>query len=138
MRVTVRDDYENIASSRPIWNDLERVDTTFHSDHCSDDDELVERLSYADVVVTVGGRTVLTSDLLERLPGVQLIVTTGDNEAVDIEAATELGITVCGTTPTVKQDGSTGLSEEDLDRHFAHAVAIIKAFRAGDALPSRN
>jgi phosphoglycerate dehydrogenase-like enzyme len=44
-------------------------------------------------------RTPMPRAVLERLPGLQLIATSGSaNAAIDLAAATELGVTVCGTT----------------------------------------
>ena len=43
-------------------------------------------------------RTPFRRDLLERLPHLRLLVTTGmRNAAIDLAAATDLGILVCGT-----------------------------------------
>src|SRR5262245_57559249 len=43
-------------------------------------------------------RTPFPAALIERLPGLRLLVTTGmRNAAVDLEAASRVGVTVCGT-----------------------------------------
>ena len=44
-------------------------------------------------------RTPFGRDLLERLPNLRLLVTTGmRNAAIDVKAATDLGVLVCGTS----------------------------------------
>lgn len=62
-----------------------------------------------DVVVAMRERTAFGAGVLERLPNLGLLVTTGPaNVAIDVVAARRLGITVCGTggvspsTPTVE------------------------------------
>lgn len=138
MRVAVLDDYEGLAATCDDWSRLGRVDVLFYSDHCETDEELVERLSYADVVVTTGERTTLTAAILELLPGVQLVVTLGPNNAVDLPAATELGIAVSATEPPVFPDGNAEPTPTDYRTHYARAVDIIEAFRAGDVILARN
>jgi phosphoglycerate dehydrogenase-like enzyme len=58
----------------------------------------VARLEPFDVVVAMRERTAFPRRVLERLPNLRLLVTTGrKNASVDVAAAGELGITVCGT-----------------------------------------
>ena len=70
----------------------------FFSDHLTDETALAERLGGFDVVVGMRERTPFPRSLLERLPKLRLLVTTGRrNASFDIAAATELGVAVCGT-----------------------------------------
>lgn len=67
-------------------------------DHLTDLDALADRLRDFEVVTCMRERTPFRRDLLERLPNLRLLVTTGmRNAAIDVEAATDLGILVCGT-----------------------------------------
>ena len=64
----------------------------------ADEDALVARLEPFDVVVAMRERTAFPRSVLERLPNLKLLVTTGRrNKSIDIEAANDRGITVCGT-----------------------------------------
>jgi len=103
LRCVVLDDYQSVATGYPQWSayaDVVTVDAI--SEHLNDVDELVERISDYDVIVAMRERTLIDRALLERLPRLKLIVTTGmRNAAIDIAAAAELGITVSGTESAV-------------------------------------
>jgi phosphoglycerate dehydrogenase-like enzyme len=59
---------------------------------------VVERLAPFEVVVAMRERTPFTRARLERLDNLKLLVTTGmRNAAIDLQAAGERGVTVCGT-----------------------------------------
>lgn len=97
MRVAVLDDYQGVAHSLAPWGDLD-AETVFFDDHISDEDILVARLSGFDVVVLMRERTPMPRSLLERLPDLRLLVTTGSrNASIDVQAANDLSVTVCGT-----------------------------------------
>jgi len=98
-RVAVLDDYQGVALASADWASLgSDVAVQAFSDHLADRDRLVERLAGFAVVVAMRERTPFPRDLLARLPDLQLLVTTGmKNASIDVPAAGELGITVCGT-----------------------------------------
>jgi phosphoglycerate dehydrogenase-like enzyme len=74
------------------------TEVTFSSDHLTSEDALAERLSGFDAVMGMRERTPFQRSLLERLPDLRLLVTTGRrNASFDIQAATDLGVAVCGT-----------------------------------------
>ena len=99
MRVVVLDDYQRVALTSADWGpvtDIAVVDV--HSDHDPDPERLVARLAPYDVVVLMRERTPLPRAVIEALPTLRLIVTTGRaNAAIDLDAARRQGITVCGT-----------------------------------------
>jgi phosphoglycerate dehydrogenase-like enzyme len=81
------------------------------------------------VVIAMRERTRFSREVLERLPGVKLLVTTGmRNKSIDVEAATELGITVCGTAsqPTATAELTWGLILATL-RHIPQEDAGMRA-----------
>jgi phosphoglycerate dehydrogenase-like enzyme len=95
--VAVLDDYQGVALSLGPWSSLDAEVTVFR-DHLADDDALVERLAGFEVVVAMRERTPFGRARLERLPSLRLLVTTGmANAAIDLEAASERGVVVCGT-----------------------------------------
>ncbi|MDQ1629069.1 MAG: hypothetical protein QOI54_2813 [Actinomycetota bacterium] len=98
-RVAVLDDYQGVALSVAGWTRLDgRATVTAFRDHLDDPDALVARLEPYDVVVAMRERTAFPRELLQRLPHLRLLVTTAmGNAAIDMEAAGELGIAVCGT-----------------------------------------
>jgi len=107
-RIAVLDDYQGVALSMGGWERLP-ADSEIEAfrDHLFDEDALVERLHPFDVIVGMRERTPFPRSLLSRLPNLRLLITTGmGNAAFDMQAAGELGITVCGTrglpTPTAE------------------------------------
>jgi phosphoglycerate dehydrogenase-like enzyme len=92
-RVAVLDDYQGVAEGLAEWP----PDVRFFQDHVVGA-ELVERLADVDAVVVMRERAPLPRTVLEQLPKLRLIVTTGmRNASIDLVAAREQGITVCGT-----------------------------------------
>ncbi|MCV7321913.1 D-2-hydroxyacid dehydrogenase family protein [Mycolicibacterium confluentis] len=81
------------------WSPVaERAEITVFSDHVSDADELVRRLEPFDVVFVMRERTPLPAEILQRLPRLRMIASTGPfNASIDTEAAGRLGIHI-GTT----------------------------------------
>jgi phosphoglycerate dehydrogenase-like enzyme len=99
MRAAVLDDYEGVALRVADWSPvLERVDVDVFSEHIDDEDELARRLAPYDIVVLMRERTPMPASLLERLPNLRLLASTGrKNASIDVVAARDRGITVCGT-----------------------------------------
>ena len=97
--VAILDDYQGVALDIADWSPLSgRADVMAFSDHLTDPEDLIERLAPFQVVVAMRERTPLPREVLTRLPGLRLIVTTGmRNKSIDLAAAAELGITVSGT-----------------------------------------
>jgi phosphoglycerate dehydrogenase-like enzyme len=96
MRVAVLDDYQDVARSIVSWPDT--VEVVSFTDHVLGEDVLVDRLQGFEIVVAMRERTAFPRSVLERLPDLQLLVTTGPrNAAIDLAAAAEHGIVVCGT-----------------------------------------
>jgi phosphoglycerate dehydrogenase-like enzyme len=103
VRVAVLDDYQDVARRFGDWDRLAgRAEVTVFTDHVSDRDALVDRLSRFEVVVAMRERTPFPAAVLERLARLRLLVTTGvSNASIDVEAASRLGITVSGTGAVV-------------------------------------
>jgi phosphoglycerate dehydrogenase-like enzyme len=99
VNIAVLDDYQGVALEMADWRVLPpECRVQVFRDHLSDLDALAERLRDFEVVTCMRERTPFHRDLLERLPNLRLLVTTGmRNAAIDLEAATDLGVLVCGT-----------------------------------------
>ncbi|QEE42812.1 D-2-hydroxyacid dehydrogenase family protein [Methylobacterium sp. WL2] len=93
------DDYQNAALGLADWARLsDRVAVAPVTEHIADRDALVARIDQAEILVIMRERTPFPADLLERLPRLKLLVTSGmRNLAIDVAAARSRGITVCGT-----------------------------------------
>jgi len=99
VRVAILDDYQSVALRSADWSALAgRAELAAFADHLEDEAALGERLRGFDAVVAMRERTPFPRSLLERLPLLRLLVTTGmRNAAIDVAAARERGVTVCGT-----------------------------------------
>ena len=96
------DDYQSVAQSLLDARELpEGLEVTVFHDHLSDEDDLAERLRPFDAVCVMRERTPFRRTLLERLPNLRLLVTSGmRNASIDLDGARERGVTVC-STPSV-------------------------------------
>lgn len=96
LRIAVLDDYAGVARAYAEWPAEDRIDV--FSDTITDAAALIERLRPYDVLCVMRERTPLPGPLLEALPNLKLIVTSGArNLSIDTAAAARFGITVCGT-----------------------------------------
>jgi len=103
-RVAILDDYQGAALTSADWTAVQQHgDVVTHRMHINEEADLARALQGFDVVVLMRERTPFRRSLLQELPALGLIVTSGmANAAIDIAAANELGITVCGTGGTLK------------------------------------
>jgi phosphoglycerate dehydrogenase-like enzyme len=107
-QIAVLDDYQNAALESADWSVLrDRADITVFEDHLADPDAVIERLLPFDVVCVMRERTPLPRKVIERLPNLKLIASTGSaNASIDVAAAGDRGITVVHTgyrsDPTVE------------------------------------
>src|SRR4051812_29817380 len=99
LHIAVLDDYQGVSGRYADWSSLpEPAEVTVFGDHLDDADALVDRLSPFEVVVAMRERTPFPRSVLERLPNLRLLVTTGaKNASIDVAAAVERGVAVCGT-----------------------------------------
>ena len=98
-RVAILDDYQNVARRMADWASLlAGTEVVVFSDHLSDPGAVAARLADFDAVIAMRERTPFHRTLLERLPKLKLLVTTGmRNASIDVAAAVERKIVVCGT-----------------------------------------
>jgi phosphoglycerate dehydrogenase-like enzyme len=107
-KIVVLDDYQNAALESADWSVLhDRADTSVFQDHVADPDAVVERLRPFDVVCVMRERCPLPRNVIERLPNLKLIASTGPvNASIDVAAAVDHGIAVVYTgyrsDPTVE------------------------------------
>ena len=99
IRIAILDDYQNVALEMADWSPLAgRAAITVFNDHLSNLDEVVERLLPFEVVCVMRERTPLPRAVIERLPRLKLIASTGRrNASIDSAAAAERGIVVAHT-----------------------------------------
>ena len=98
-KLAILDDYQRVAQTVADWSSLgERVDITVFDTHLGDEDNVAAALAPFEIVVAMRERTPFPAALLQRLDKLQLLVTTGmRNLAIDMQAARDAAIDVCGT-----------------------------------------
>src|ERR1700734_3305815 len=98
-QIAVLDDYQNAALESADWSVLrDRADITVFEDPLADPDAVIERLLPFDVVCVMRERTALPRSVIERLPNLKLIASTGTgNASIDVAAAGDHGIGVVHT-----------------------------------------
>lgn len=94
-KIAVMDDYQGVALDYADWSGL---DVTVFRDHVADEDRVIDRLQPFDVICPMRERTTISRRVIENLPKLRLIATTGmRNAGIDVAAAQENGVTVTGT-----------------------------------------
>ena len=128
-RVAILDDYQRVALSMADWPALGAgVSIQPLHERIGTEDEIAERLRNYDVIVAMRERTPFPATLIERLPSLKLIVTTGRrNAAIDVAAAAARGVVVSGTsmlaTPPVELTWGLILA---LARHIPRESAAMR------------
>src|SRR6202142_1730562 len=98
-KIAVLDDYQNAALESADWSVLgHRADITVFKDHLAEPEAVIERLLPFDVICVMRERSPLPRNIIERLPNLKLIASTGvGNASIDIAAAADRGIAVVHT-----------------------------------------
>jgi phosphoglycerate dehydrogenase-like enzyme len=98
-RIAVLDDYQDVARAYADWSTVEgQAQVDIFTDSIAGEDNLVEALGDYEVIVVMRERTPFGRSLIERLPRLELLVTTGPyNAAIDLDAAADRGVPVWAT-----------------------------------------
>ena len=124
-RVAVLDDYQRIAPTAAYWRGLPAgVEVDFFTTTFLTSSRPRQRLQPYDVIVSMRERNSFSRKLLEQLPRLRLLTTTGiSNAAIDIAAAADLNIVVCGTFST---------SHGTVEITWGHILALLRQVVAED------
>ncbi|MCD5973876.1 D-2-hydroxyacid dehydrogenase family protein [Pseudomonas quasicaspiana] len=98
-KIAVLDDWQSVASDVVDWSVLNSFgEVSFLHEYPADTATMATRLQAFTVICVMRERTIFEEALLSQLPNLKLLVTGGmRNAAIDVKAATRLGIQVCGT-----------------------------------------
>jgi phosphoglycerate dehydrogenase-like enzyme len=129
MRCAILDDYQNVALKLADWSAISSAVDIKVFDRWIPPAEVPEALKGFEIVCAMRERTRFPKQVLEALPDLRLLISTGmRNAAIDVKAANERGIVVCGTggsgNPTAGI--AIGLMLE-LTRHIGYENARLKA-----------
>src|SRR6266404_152191 len=98
-KIAILDDYQNVALESADWSVVRnRASITVFQNHLADPDAVIERLLPFDILCVMRERTPLPGNVIERLPNLKLIASTGHgNASIDVAAAGDRGIAVVYT-----------------------------------------
>jgi D-3-phosphoglycerate dehydrogenase len=98
-RVAILDDYQNVALSYADWSPVAKdVEVKVFTTPFASEAEAIKALQGFAIVAGMRERTPFPRRVIEALPDLKLLITTGaKNNAFDVKACAERGITVCGT-----------------------------------------
>src|SRR5262249_6109761 len=123
-------DYQNVALSMADWSKVTRdLDIQVFRKPLGSADSVVAALQVFGIVCAMRERTAFPRAVIERLPNLKLLITTGmRNASIDLEAARERGVVVCGTPSFGNGTAAiaTGLML-DLARRISYENARLKA-----------
>ena len=99
LRAAILDDYQNVALTLTDWSPISKdVEVRVFNDPIGDDDAVIKALQGFAIVNMMRERTPFNRKVIEGLPELKLLITTGArNASIDLKACAERGITVCGT-----------------------------------------
>ncbi|MDB2412808.1 D-2-hydroxyacid dehydrogenase family protein [Litoricolaceae bacterium] len=98
MKIAILDDYYQRARDYADWDSASFASIDFIDHHIANENDLVSALQSYDAIGVMRERTPFPKSLIDALPNLKLIVTSGkQNAAIDVTAAAAKGVTVCGT-----------------------------------------
>jgi phosphoglycerate dehydrogenase-like enzyme len=100
MRVSILDDFQGVALDMADWSPLRErgIEIAVERFPFVDENAAVRALADSEIVCAMRERTAFPKALLDRLPKLKLLITTGArNASFDMEALKAKGVTVCGT-----------------------------------------
>jgi D-3-phosphoglycerate dehydrogenase len=130
LRCAILDDYQNVVLKVADWSKVKGdVDIKVFNEHLGGPDKVIAALKGFAIVVAMRERTGFPRQVIEALPNLKLLITTGmRNASIDTEAAKQHGVTVCGTSSFGSPTSgiAIGLMLE-LTRHIGYENARLHA-----------
>ena len=128
MKIAILDDYQQIAKQSADWSSLPcgtQVDS--FAETIADQQELVRRLQPYDVIVAMRERTRFPAQVLDALPNLKLMVSTGArNPSIDAEACARRKIALCAALGAASGQASTA------EVAWALVLALVKRIPQSD------
>ena len=99
VKIAVLDDYQRVARAFADWSRIEAGNEVVVFDKAFQDEaDVIARLADFEVLCLLRERTRFPRSVIERLPKLRLMASTAmRNAAIDMQAAADRGIVVCGT-----------------------------------------
>jgi phosphoglycerate dehydrogenase-like enzyme len=130
LRCAILDDYQNVALKMADWSNVtDDAEIKVFDEHLGAADKVIAALKGYAIVCAMRERTTFPRAVIEALPDLKLLITTGmRNASIDLEGAKARGVVVCGTPGFGNATAAiaTGLMLE-LARHIGYENAQLKA-----------
>src|SRR2546430_6965883 len=100
MRLSILDDYQGVGLDMADWTPVRArgIEIAVERFPFADEDDVLRSLADSEIVAAMRERTAFPKRVVDRLPKLKLLITTGmRNASFDMEALKARGITVCGT-----------------------------------------
>jgi len=100
MRLTILDDYQGVALDMADWSPVRDrgIEIAVERFPFADENDLVRRLGDSELIAAMRERTPFPKRVVDRLPKLKLLITTGmRNASFDMAALKARDVTVCGT-----------------------------------------
>ena len=112
MKIAILDDYQQVAKQSAEWSSLPGgTQVESFAEHIADQKELVRRLQPYDVIIAMRERTRFPAQVIDALPNLRLLVSTGGrNPSIDAEACARKKIVLCGASGAASGQSSTASS----------------------------
>ncbi len=130
LRCAILDDYQNVALTVADWSKVNAdVEIRVFNDHLGSADKVIAALQGFAIVCAMRERTPFPRTVIEALPDLKLLITTGmRNASIDLEAAKARGVTVCGTPSFGNATAAIAIGLMlELARHIGYENARLKA-----------
>jgi len=129
-RCAILDDYQNVALTAADWSKVAGdLDIKVFNEHLGGPDNVVKALQGFAIVCAMRERTGFPRAVLEQLGDLKLLITTGlRNASIDVAAAKERGIVVCGTPAVGNPTSGIAIGHMlELTRRIGYENARMKA-----------
>src|SRR5258707_9865854 len=100
MRLSILDDYQGVALDMADWSPVRArgIEIAVERHPFADAEDVVRSLADSEIVCAMRERTAFPKSIVDRLPKLKLLITTGmRNASFDMAALKDRRVTVCGT-----------------------------------------
>src|ERR1700752_4054544 len=128
MKIAILDDYQQIAKQSADWSSLPAgTQLDSFAQNIADPQELMRRLQPYDVVIAMRERTRFPAQVIDALPNLRLLISTGGrNPSIDAEACARRNIALCSA-----QGAASGRSSA-AEGAWALLLALVKRIPQSD------
>ena len=130
LRCAILDDYQNVAPTMADWTKVKAdVEIKVFNEHLGSSGKVAAALKGFAIICAMRERTAFPRAVIEALPDLKLLITTGmRNASIDLDAAKARGVVVCGTPNFGNATAAIAVGLMlDLARRISYENARLKA-----------